>query len=214
MNPPYNATKKCCNPEYTKTWGPKQKEDPSKGFHFVEYVADHVSTNCKMAVLLPMQAAIGNSSDIKMFKKRMLDKYTLDAVFSLPNEMFYPGASAVACCMIFDLSQRHEKSNKETFFGYFKDDYFIKRKGLGRIEKTDQHGNSLWSKTEEKWLDLYKNRKQVPGLSVTRKITFEDEWLAEAYMETDYSKLSEKDFQKTINDYVSYLIKEGNIYES
>ena len=214
MNPPYNATKKCCNPEYTKTWGPKQKEDPSKGFHFVEYVADHVSTNCKMAVLLPMQAAIGNSSDIKMFKKRMLDKYTLDAVFSLPNEMFYPGASAVACCMIFDLSQRHEKSNKETFFGCFKDDYFIKRKGLGRIEKTDQHGNSLWSKTEEKWLDLYKNRKQVPGLSVTRKITFEDEWLAEAYMETDYSKLSEKDFQKTINDYVSYLIKEGNIYES
>lgn len=54
MNPPYNATKKCCNPEYTKTWGAKQKEDPSKGFHFVEYVADHVSTNCKMAVLLPM----------------------------------------------------------------------------------------------------------------------------------------------------------------
>lgn len=214
MNPPYNATKKCCNPDYTKTWGPKQKEDPSKGFHFVEYVASHVSANCKMAVLLPMQAAIGNSSDIKMFKKRMLDKYTLDAVFSLPNEMFYPGASAVACCMIFDLSQRHEKSNRETFFGYFKEDFFAKRKGLGRIEKTDRHGDSLWTKTEEKWLDLYRNKKVVAGLSVMKKVAYNDEWLAEAYMETDYSKLRDSDFQQTINDYISYLIKEGNIYES
>ena len=36
MNPPYNATKKFCDPEYTKTWGASKKEDPSKGFHFVE----------------------------------------------------------------------------------------------------------------------------------------------------------------------------------
>ena len=70
-----------------------------------------------MAVLLPMQAAIGNSSDVKAFKKKMLDNYTLDAVFSLPTEMFYPGAAAVACCMIFDLLQKHEKANKDTFFG-------------------------------------------------------------------------------------------------
>lgn len=213
MNPPYNATKKCCNPEYTKTWKPKQTEDPSKGFHFVEYVADHVSTNCKMAVLLPMQAAIGNSSDIKIFKKRMLDKYTLDAVFSLPNEMFYPGASAVACCMIFDLSQRHEKSDKDTFFGYYKNDNFIKRKGLGRVEKADKNGNSLWTGTESLWLDLYKNKREVPGLSVMRRVNWEDEWLAEAYMETDYSTLNETDFQKTINDFLAYLVKEGVVNE-
>lgn len=96
----------------------------------------------------------------------MLDNYTLDAVFSLPTEMFYPGAAAVACCMIFDLSQKHEKANKETFFGYYKDDKFIKRKGLGRVERTDADGNSLWNKTEEIWLNLYKNKKVVPGLSV------------------------------------------------
>ena len=134
MNPPYNATKKFCDPQYTKTWDSKKKEDPSKGFHFVEWVARHVPSTCKIAVLLPMQAAIGNSGDVKKFKKKMLDKYTLDAVFSLPNEMFYPGASAIACCMIFDLSQKHERANRETFFGYFKDDKFIKRKGLGRVE--------------------------------------------------------------------------------
>lgn len=175
MNPPYNATKKFCDPQYTRTWDSKKKEDPSKGFHFVEWVARHVPSTCKLAVLLPMQAAIGNSSELKFFKKKMLDNYTLDAVFSLPNEIFYPGASAIACCMIFDLSQKHDRSNRDTFFGYYKDDKFIKRKGLGRVEQTDQDGNSLWIKIESQWLDLYKNRREVPGLSVMKKVNYEDE---------------------------------------
>lgn len=213
MNPPYNATKKCCDPEYTKKWDSKKKEDPSKGLHYVEWVAKHVSSQCKLAVLLPMQAAIGNSDDIKSFKKKMFDNYTLEAVFSLPKEMFYPGAAAVACCMIFDLSQKHAKADKDTFFGYFKDDKFIKRKGLGRIETTDSDGNSLWVKTEEQWLDLYKNKKEVPGLSVMHKVTYMDEWLAEAYMETDYETLDKSDFQSTVNSYLSFLVKEGIVYE-
>ena len=161
-----------------------------------------------------MQAAIGNSGETADFKKKMLDNYTLEAVFSLPNDMFYPGASAIACCMIFDLSQKHEKANRETFFGYYKDDKFIKRKGLGRVEKTDADGNSLWVKTEDLWLNLYRNKKEVPGLSVMHKVSWKDEWLAETYMETDYSTLSQQDFQNTINEYLSYLVKEGGIYES
>lgn len=213
MNPPYNATKNQSNPEFAKTWSSSTKEDPSKGFHYVEWTARHVSSNCKMAVLLPMQCAIGNGAVIKEFKKKMLDNYTLDAVFSLPNEMFYPGASATACCMIFDLSQRHERTNRDTFFGYFKDDKFIKRKGTGRIEKTDNNGKSLWVETEEKWLHLYKNRIAEPGLSVTHKVDENDEWLAEAYMETNYNDLSESDFQNSINNYLAYLIKKGDIYE-
>ncbi|MBP6294121.1 MAG: N-6 DNA methylase [Hydromonas sp.] len=213
MNPPYNATKKFCNPDYTKNWDSKKKEDPSKGFHFVEWVAKHVSPMCKIAVLLPMQAAIGSSNDVKEFKKKMLDNYTLDAVFSLPVEMFYPGAAAVAVCMVFDLSQKHEKSNKETFFGYYRDDTFTKRKGLGRIEMTDESGNSLWTKTEKLWLDLYKNKKELAGLSVMKKVNWSDEWLAEAYMETDYTKLEVKDFKNVINSYLAHLVKEGYVYE-
>lgn len=214
MNPPYNATKKFCDDNYTIKWSINQKEDPSKGFHFVEWVARHVPSTCKIAVLLPMQAAIGNTGDVMNFKKRMLDNYTLDAVFSLPNEMFYPGASAVACCMIFDLSLKHEKSNRDTFFGYYKEDNFTKRKGLGRIEKTDKNGNSLWVKTEKLWLDLYKNKREVPGLSVMQRVTWKNEWLAEAYMETNYNTLTARDFEKTLNNYFSYLIKCAKIYES
>ena len=49
MNPPYNATKKFCDPNYTKNWKGNKKEDPSKGFHFVEWVASRASPMCKMA---------------------------------------------------------------------------------------------------------------------------------------------------------------------
>ena len=63
-------------------------------------------------------------------------------------------------------------------------------------------------------MDLYKNKREVPGLSVMHKVTYEDEWLAEAYMETDYSTLSEDDFQSVLNTYLAYLVKEGEVYES
>ena len=33
-------------------------------------------------------------------------------------------------------------------------------------------------------------------------------------VKTDYTKLTEQDFQQTINDYLAYLVKEGYIYES
>lgn len=223
MNPPYNATKNQCDPTYVRKWNSKKKaSDPSKGFHYVEWVARQISTNakggdvpthCRMAVLLPMQCAIGNSTAVKDFKKKMLSRYTLDAVFSLPTEVFYPGASAVACCMIFDLSQKHERADRDTFFGYFKNDAFIKRKGVGRVETTDESGKSNWEGIEREWLWLYRNRCSKPGLSITHKVGWDDEWLAEAYMQTDYSTLSISDFQQTVNDYVAYLVQEGKIYE-
>ncbi len=206
MNPPYNAQKKNCYSEYVKTWTSTTKEDPSKGFHYVYYIASKVKTG-KLAVLLPMSCAIGTSSEIKKFKELMLEEHTLDAVFSLPNDIFHPGAAAIACCMVFNLGTRHKNAPlKETFFGYFKDDGFKKKKNLGRIEKVDENGNGLWNDIQNEWLRLYRNRETKIGFSVTKEVTANDEWLAEAYMDTDYSKLNQKDFEKVLNEYLGYLI--------
>ena len=188
-----------------KTWKKETKEDPSKGFHFAYEIARRVKRG-KMAVLLPMQCAIGSSAEIQHYKKLMLDDNTLDAVFSFPSDMFHPGASACACCMVFNLGARHENALiPETFFGYFKDDGFMKKKNLGRIERRD----GLWAKIEKHWLDLYFHRKAAKGFSAVRKVTADDEWLAEAYMETDYSTLTEKDFSQVVRNYYAYLIKNG-----
>lgn len=210
MNPPYNAQRKHCNPEYVKTWSSNTKEDPSKGFHFVYETATKVKTG-KLAVLLPVQCAIGGKSqEIRRFKEKMLEEHTLLAVFSLPDDMFHPGANASACCMVFELGVKHQTSNKATFFGYFKDDAFQKKKNFGRVEKKD----GSWAETEKKWLELFRSNTEQDGISVVRSVNSEDEWLAEAYMKTDYSVLTKAHFEKTVREYVSYLLKIDKVSNS
>ena len=215
MNPPYNAIAKQVPKEYAQTWG-KSTQDPSKGLYFVKFILDQMNKNNmpgKLAVLLPMACAIGNSTLMKNMKTAILKNNTLDAVFSLPDDMFYPGASACACCMVFDVGTPHKTTNRETFFAYCKDDGFKKRKNLGRVEQINDNGESLWVSIQKKWIDTYKNRDVIAGFSARHMVTGEDEWLCEAYMETDYNDLSENDFQKSINNYIAYLIKKGDIYE-
>lgn len=221
MNPPYNASGKCSNPEYARTWGPKVKADPSKGLHYVHYIANKINRG-KLAVLLPMACAIGNDDEIKKFKKLMLEEHQLEAVFSLPNEMFYPGASVCVCCMIFNLGERHFKVEKDendierlvpkkgTFFGYFKDDGFYKKKNLGRIERTNC-GTGVWKGIESEWLNLYFNGDSKPGYSIVQKVDANDEWLAEAYMETDYSTLNVEDFEKVVRSYLAFLVDNDKV---
>jgi len=221
MNPPYNAKPKMIPEKYQKNWGRASdgKEDPTKGLVFVKYLSDIAKdedwNGTKLAVLLPMSAAIGTSTIISEMKQALLEDNTLEAVFSLPAEIFYPGASVQACCMLFTLNKPHYdsegKPNKATFFGYYKDDGFKKKKNLGRVEQFDANGRSKWKEIEERWLKMYRNKSVVAGLSALQEVTGKDEWLCEAYMKTDYSKLTQGDFQRTVNNYVSYLVKTSKI---
>lgn len=229
MNPPYNDKPINIPSAYKKTWTAKAKdgkEDPTKGFVFVHFLSDVIkemndlkekagkpTKQVKLAVLLPVAAAIGTSDIIEKEKIAMLENNTLEAVFTLPNEIFYPGASACACCMLFTLGKPHS-NDKETFFGYCKDDGFKKKKNLGRVEQFNANNESLWKEIEKEWIYLFRNHKAEPGKSAAVVVNGESEWLCEAYMKTDYSTLKEADFQQTLNDYLAYLVKEGNIYES
>ena len=218
MNPPYNGQRIHLPKSYVNTWSKDKKEDPSKGLYFVKYIADTLNSinhQAKLAVLLPVACAIGTSGEITRLKREILEENTLDAVFTLPNEIFYPGASASACCMVFKIGTKHnDVSNPDTFFGYCKDDGFKKKKNLGRVEQIDTDtGKSKWVEIEREWIELYRNRRSVDGLSATHKVNGDDEWLCEAYMKTDYTKLTEQDFQQTINDYLAYLVQSGEIYE-
>ena len=158
MNPPYNAKPIGIPAAYKTTWTAKAKdgkEDPTKGFVFVHFISDVIkelndlkeksgkpTKQVKLAVLLPVAAAIGTSDIIEKEKIAMLENNTLEAVFTLPNEIFYPGASACACCMLFTLGKPHSEE-KETFFGYCKDDGFKKKKNLGRVEQFNVDNESL-----------------------------------------------------------------------
>ncbi|MDE7056668.1 MAG: SAM-dependent methyltransferase, partial [Lactobacillus sp.] len=203
MNPPYNASKNQVPLSYARLFGTKST-DPTKGLGFVQYIADTVKQG-RLLTLLPMACALTSSSIITDFKRKMLQNHTLDAVFSLPPDMFYPGASAVAVCMVFKLGQPHP-SDFETFFGYFREDGHEKRKGVGRVDI-----NESWDSIESEWLSLYRHRTEMAGKSVNKIISATDEWCAEAYMQTDYSILSKKDFAEVMQSFAAYLTQNENI---
>jgi type I restriction-modification system DNA methylase subunit len=229
LNPPYNAKPLHIPEKYKKDWKKDIKEDPTKGLCFVHFLSDVIEEMnnererngeerklVKLAVLLPLQCAIGSTAIIENEKRELLKSNTLEAVFSLPAEIFYPGASVNACCMLFTLGQPHTNADGDshsTFFGYCREDGFVKKKNLGRIERFDEDGNSIWKNIEANWIRLFKNKEAKPGLSAIKTIGAKDEWLCEAYMKTDYTKLTKDDFQRTLNNYLSYLVKEGTIYE-
>lgn len=232
MNPPFNAKPITIPERYKTNWGKAKngKEDPTKGMVFVQFISDCIveansrrqknnesTKTVRMAVILPVAAAIGSNNLLKETKQRLLVNNTLEAVFTLPNEIFYPGASASACMMVFTLGKPHydgAEPAKDTFFGYFKDDAHIKKKNLGRIEQFDEKNASKWKAVEEEWLKLYRNKTVKAGMSAMQSVTHEDEWLVEAYMKTDYSTLTAGDFQQTLNNYLAYLVKEGALVET
>lgn len=203
MNPPYNASKTNVSKEISATFG-NNTSDPSKGLSFVKYIADTVNKG-KLLALLPMSCAITKKAGIiRDIKTDLLKKHTLEAVFSFPSEIFFPGASAVACCMVFTLGHPHPEE-KETFFGYFKEDGFVKRKGIGRVDE-----RSKWPTIMDKWLYLYRHRLEEAGLSVNKVVNGASEWCAESYMETDYKSFLKQDFIETMRNFTTYIVQNSS----
>ena len=171
---------------------------------FVEHLLDLLTVGGTGVVVIPVSCAIGTK--FKDVRERLMKKNTLKAVFSMPDDIFYPTGTNV-CVMVWEAHAPHDHT-QETFFGYCKDDGFVKRKKLGRV---DAFGK--WEKIEKEWLKLYRNKDVVDGLSARHCVGYKDEWLCEAYMQTDYSKLTQTDFQQTVNDYLAYLVKSGDLNE-
>lgn len=191
LNPPYKADKK------------KDVEE----LEFVKWNLEALVEGGTCVAIIPMQCAISTKGKTLLLKKELLEKHTLEAVFSMPDELFYNSdKSVVTCIMVFTAHKPHPK-DKETFFGYFKNDGFEKRKKLGRI---DVHNK--WGEIKEEWLRIYRNRKEIVGKSVMHHVDAKEEWCAEAYMETDYNSLNEYDFINDLCKYSTFLIRNSDYY--
>ena len=191
LNPPYKADKK------------KDVEE----LEFVKWNLEALVEGGTCVAIIPMQCAISTKGKTLLLKKELLEKHTLEAVFSMPDELFYNSdKSVVTCIMAFTAHKPHPK-DKETFFGYFKNDGFEKRKKLGRI---DVHNK--WGEIKEEWLRIYRNRKEIVGKSVMHHVDAKEEWCAEAYMETDYNSLNEYDFINDLCKYSTFLIRNSDYY--
>ena len=146
--------------------------------------------------IVPMSCAISPHK----IREELLREHTLEAVMSMPSDLFYP-VGVVCCIMVFTAHKPHAESGRKTWFGYWKDDGFVKTKHRGRI---DQKGT--WPALRDRWVETFRNREVHPGESVLKAVTANDEWCAEAYMETDYSKISKADFESVVKNYAIFKL--------
>jgi len=185
---------------------PYAQKDHSE-LKFVENMLDLIIAGGAGVAVVPMSCAIGTK--FKEERERLFKKHALKAVFSMPDDIFYTNnACANVCVMVWEAHKPHD-SNRQTFFGYYKEDGFVKAKKLGRIDKFNR-----WEKIKKEWLNLYHNLDVKEGLTAKKAVRWDDEWLCEAYMETDYSKLTQNDFENSVNNYLAYLVKSRGLDEN
>lgn len=179
------------NPPYAKS-----KEDLHE-LRFVEQMLTSLEAGGTGIAIVPMSCATSSS----VHKSNLLKKHTLEAVMSMPPELFYP-VGVITCIMVFKAHVPHRKTNKKTWFGYWRDDTFVKVKNLGRVDK-----HHTWPEVRDHWVEMYRNREVKPGKAVMQMVGPEDEWVAEAYMETDYSHLESSDLEKVLLDHALFVLR-------
>lgn len=178
----------------------------SKGQDELDFVASmlhYLKVGGIGIVILPMSCA-GNSGT--KLRAELLKHHTLLACMTMPQNLFFDSHVGTATCiMVFKAHIKHDE-NKSTFFARWQDDGF---KVIPHNGRKDAGG---WNAIKSTWIDLLDGTAaQDEYVWLKKKIKTSDEALAEAYIKTDYSKLSDNDFEKVLKKYslFKYMDEQG-----
>lgn len=164
--------------------------------YFVKQMLDCLEVNGTGVAIVPISCAISPH----LAKSELMKTHTLEAVMSMPLELFAP-VGTVTCVMVFTAGVPHTVSKRKTWFGYWRNDGFVKTKHLGRIDS-----DGRWPTIRERWVTSFRNREVHAGESVTKQVGPDDEWCAEAYLETDYATLSRSEFEQEVKKYLVFHV--------
>ena len=164
---------------------------------FIQQALSLLEPKSLCIAIVPMSCAISKHP----LRAELMKEHHLEAVMSMPDDLFYP-VGTVTCIMVWRSGTPHMKVNKKTWFGYWKEDGFTKVKHRGRVDT-----ELTWESISAGWVDTFRNREVIPGQSVLKMVGPDDEWCAEAYIETDYSQLDSDYFVSTVKNHVAYQIQ-------
>jgi hypothetical protein len=134
-----------------------------------------------------------------------MERHTLEAVMSMPIELFHNSKTlVVTCIMVFTAGRPHPRG-KKSWFGYWRDDGYIKTKHRGRIDRSGS-----WPDTMDYWVNLFRNRDVIPGESVTKEVTHADEWCAEAYLDANYGAIGPELLTQTAKRFLLARLMQQN----
>lgn len=190
------------NPPY------KTNKDDIEELEFILNNLEQLEKGSYCIAIVPMSCAIATTGVMAELKKQLLKKHTLEAVFSMPNELFKnSNVGTVTCIIVIRAKEKHTTGYK-SYFAYWKDDGFHNMKVNGRADYDNK-----WIDIKGKWLLIYRNKESFIGHSITQEVSYSDEWCSEAYMPTDYFSLDKNDFNKSIKDFVVFKLKSNLIKE-
>lgn len=180
-------------------------KNKGKGTEELEFVLNNLSMlerGGKCVAIMPISCVNDTTGASYYLKKKILEEHTLEAVLSLPEELFVNSkVNTVTCAVVITANIPHP-TNKKTWFGYCRNDGFVKKKNRGRID-----ANHTWNDIKKQWVSAYLNREVISEFSVMQKVTADMEWCAEAYLETDYSKLTMEDYIETVKNFFLFQMK-------
>ena len=171
------------NPPYKNKRMKHDKEELEFVLNNLEYLDKNKGGRC--VAIVPITCATNPAGTIGEMKRRLLEKHTLEAVMSMPIELFHNSKTTVVTCVMVFTAHRPHPTNKKTWFGYWRDDGLIKTKHRGRIDI-----NGTWPTIRDRWVQAFLNREVSDGLSVMKKVSHKDEWCAEAYLTPDYGSIN------------------------
>lgn len=187
------------NPPY------KTKTADIEEFEFILNNLDALVPGGTCIAIIPISCVIEKTDIAENLRKRLLEKHTLEAVLSMPEELFHNSkVNTVTCAVVMTAHKPHPKG-KKTWFAYCRDDGFVKLKNKGRID-----ANHTWDDIRNKWVTAYRNREIIEGFSLMREVTAKDEWCVEAYFETSYDNFSIEDYSETVKNYILFSMRMQN----
>lgn len=154
--------------------------------------------------IVPLSCAIATKGDVFELKKQILNNHTLEAVMSMPEDLFHNSKVSVVTCVFVITAHIPHPKNKKTWLGYWREDGFVKTKGRGRIDL-----NQTWEDIKENWLNAYVNRETVENFSFTKVLNPNEEWCIENYLIADYEHLSPDAFKGAVERYLAYRLLNG-----
>lgn len=135
------------NPPYAQSKSDAELHE----LYFVKQMLECLENGATGIAIVPMSCAIAPNS----VRDELMKYHTLDAVMSMPQELFYP-VGTVTCIMVWIAGKPHAKTARKTWFGYWRDDGFVKTKNKGRVDQND-----VWATIRDHWVEMYRNREEI-----------------------------------------------------
>jgi len=183
------------NPPY------KSKRTDIEELDFVVNNLNALQKGGKCVAIIPLSCAIATRGDVLERKKQILQNHTLEAVMSMPEDLFHNSKVGVTTCIFVITAHIPHPRGKKTWLGYWREDGFVKTKGKGRIDLND-----TWTSIKEDWLNTYVNRETKDRISLTKELKAENEWCAENYLVANYDNIDFEIFKKHTQRYLAYRL--------